>query len=687
MKDNVRKNFLSEENFMLAWNRILTSSHGSVKEGVYFEKLGSDIKNNIKILSDKIKNKTYNPEKPAKKYIPKRDVTLRAITVLSVEDRLVYQAMANLIARKSWADLRLFVNKSTFGHIPNVNQDKYALRHWKTQFEKFKKSFKNSVEEGKRWIVEADVSSYYRSLDHRVLRRVLEDYIDCDEFIELFLRCIRRWATHEGDSRLSSGIPQGYEASDFVSTLYLLGLDKKLLRSYRYIRYVDDIRICCEERDEARGALARLDRELKKVSLTAQTKKTSIRRVDNFDNEERKINKDLSRIDRQIEDGNDKSDELKEKFFDAKAKIREDKREAETELKFTINRLGKDSTVRNVVIELMDEMPWMSETIARYLSKFEGGQKVISMLKEEVKNHRVYVKYITDCLRALSSVAKSKEYTDICRRWIVQSDKWPLRLAAVNSLRGDTRVPILFSDALDDEPNHLVRQSMLVALVRQGAQEKNRGQVTKWISTALDDEAVSVKLLGVWLYNQYPSVQLEELNLKSPLGSYERLIPEIDESSATIPCYLRRQLKERYGVNIEGRVSFKKFFSDYDGAVKKMNRAMSSFGSNPDGYIAYINSLNHQIAIELGDRVGVGVPKDQFSNFISSGDFRNEFPAVHAGFLKCNKVRRKAPNIHPIEKGSGEWTSEISFKERDRVKKYLESSYQEFTDRVVDFQS
>lgn len=687
MKDDIKRYFLSEANFMLAWRRVLTSSHGSVKEGVYFEKLGSDIKNNIKILLDKIENKTYNPEKPAKKYIPKRDGTLRAITVLSVEDRLVYQAMANLIAKKSWTDLRLLADKSTFGHIPNVNKSKYALRHWKLQFEKFKKQFKKNVKEGRRWIVEADVSSYYRSIDHRVLRRILGNYIDCDEFIDLFLRCIRRWSTHEGDSHLSSGVPQGYEASDFLSTIYLLSLDKKLLRNYRYIRYVDDIRICCEKRNVARGALARLDRELKKLSLTAQTKKTSIRRVDDFDSEERKVDKDLSRIDREIEDGDDKSDELKEKFFEAKAKINEDKREAETELKFTINRLGKDSTVRNVVIELLDEMPWMSETIARYLSKFEGDPKVIDVLREEVGNHRVYVKYITDCLRVLSSVAESNEYTDICRKWIVQSDKWPLRLAAVNSLRGDTRVPILFSDALDDEPNHLVRQSMLVALVRQGAQEKNRGQVTKWISTALDDEAVSVKLLGVWLYNQYPSVELEELNLQSPLGSYERLIPEIDESSATTPCYLRRQLKERYGVNIEGRVSFKNFFTDYDGAVKKMNRAMSSFGSNPDGYMAYINSLNHQIAIDLGERVGVSVPKDQFSNFISSGNFRNEFPAIHAGFLKCNKVRRKAPNIHPIEKGSGEWTSEVSFKERDRVKKYLESSYQEFADRVVDFQS
>ncbi|WP_118839589.1 reverse transcriptase domain-containing protein [Salinibacter ruber] len=687
MKDDVRRNFLSEENFMLAWRRILTSSHGSVKKGIYFEKLGSGIKNNIKVLSDKIENKTYNPEKPAKKYIPKRDGTLRAITVLSVEDRLVYQAMANLIAKKSWTDLKLLANKSTFGNIPNVDKNKYALRHWKPQFKKFKKSFKDSVEGGKRWIVEADVSSYYRSIDHRVLRRVLEDYIDCGEFIDLFLRCIRRWSTHEGDSRLSSGIPQGYEASDFVSTIYLLGLDKKLLKIYSYIRYVDDIRICCKNRDGARGALAKLDRELKKLSLTTQTKKTSIRRVSDFGNEERKIDKDLSRIDKQIEDGNDKSDELKERFFEAKAKINDDKREAETELKFTINRLNKDSTVRNVVIQLLDEMPWISETIARYLSKFEGDPKVIGILKEEVNNHRVYVKYITDCLRALSSVAESNEYKDICRKWIVQSDKWPLRLAAVNSLRGDTQVPILFSDALGDEPNHLVRQSMLVALIRQGAQEKNRGQVTKWISTALDDEAVSVKLLGVWLYNQYPSVQLEELNLQSPLGSYERLIPEIDESSATTPCYLRRQLKERYGVNIEGRVSFKNFFTDYDGAVKKMNRAMSSFGVNPDGYVAYINSLNHQIAIELGERVGVSVPKDQFSNFISSGDFRSEFPAVHAGFLKCNEVRRKAPNIHPIEKGSGEWTSEVSFKERDRVKKYLKSSYQEFTDRVVDFQS
>jgi len=671
--------FLDFGNFERAWRRILTSSHIDTKNRRSLSSFEYNLEGNIEILIEQIKSRTYEPESSIKKYIPKKSGAVRPITILTVRDRVVYQSLANVIAEESWDDLSVVADSRVFGHIPNVKNEDFALKKWSNQFTNFRNSYEEKLKSNAEWLVETDVASFYDSIDHGVLIDVVENYIEDDKFVDLFERCISKWSLHRGSSTISTGIPQGCEASDFLSTLYLLSVDKKIPSDFDYFRYVDDIRIISNKRSKARRSLSKLDIELKKISLSIQTSKTSVRKIDNVDNEVRELSEKLSRVDSLVEEGENKQDELKEMFFDAKANLKESPDQNETVVKFTLNRLERDSTVRNVVIDLIDKIPRASDTLFSYLEKFEGDEKVVSKLVEEIQSHNVYSVYLSKCLNTLSKISKPSVYRDISLRWLANRRlPWPQRLAAVESLWDDSEAYTSLATALSEEPNYLVRQSLITALANLSWQRERENELARWIRKALQDNSNSILLLGVSLYLQFQDISWEQVDYDGSLGPYAELIPEVEESSASSPCYIRKQLEEKYGVNVPRSLEFENFFEDYDGAVYKMRMAISHFGSNPDIYISYINSLNHQISIELEKRIEEDIGADRYGNLIRASAFKDRLPALQAGFIRCNDMRSRTPSVHPISKSTGEWSRRISYSERDKIHDtYLRSAYRE----------
>ena len=73
------------------------------------------------------------------------------------------------------------------------------------------------------------------------------------------------------------GLPQNRDASSFIANVVLDDVDKAMIsRNYDYFRYVDDIRIICSDKYEARRALNDLIFELRKLGLNINSRKTVI---------------------------------------------------------------------------------------------------------------------------------------------------------------------------------------------------------------------------------------------------------------------------------------------------------------------------------------------------------------------------------------------------------------------------
>lgn len=100
------------------------------------------------------------------------------------------------------------------------------------------------------WIVKADISKYFYSINHEILKDIVQYFIDdedvswlCDQFI---------------DSSSNPGLPLGNQLSQVYALLYLSGLDHFItgeLGIKYYGRYMDDFYLIVESKDYAKWCL------------------------------------------------------------------------------------------------------------------------------------------------------------------------------------------------------------------------------------------------------------------------------------------------------------------------------------------------------------------------------------------------------------------------------------------------
>jgi retron-type reverse transcriptase len=273
---NIQEEFLSLTNFQLAWERVLRSSHIENKDRIALRVFASNVDFYLRLLIEEIRSNTYIPMQAHKLYLPKTSRTLRTIPVLSIRDRIVYQAIGNIIIQEAIPYLSILGDRHIFAHLPQPKDSLFPLKPWIDQFSGFSQKYEEMWKQGNRWVVEADISAFYSSIDHQLLTDLIRQrWVSDENLLALLNTCLTKWSPHEKGPELHSGLPQGYETSDLLSTLFLLPIDEKMVVGYRYLRYVDDIRILTPDQNTASKGLVSLDLALQARALVLQTKKNS----------------------------------------------------------------------------------------------------------------------------------------------------------------------------------------------------------------------------------------------------------------------------------------------------------------------------------------------------------------------------------------------------------------------------
>lgn len=125
------------------------------------------------------------------------------------------------------------------------------------------------------YILKFDVRSYYRSIDHAILKRLFDEYFYYDPRVRWLIgRIIDSFADAPG-----KGIPLGNQASSWFAISYLDGLDrlvKERQRLKRYSRYMDDGVVIHEDRDYLRQCLAQMRDYLRDDRALEFNQKTQI---------------------------------------------------------------------------------------------------------------------------------------------------------------------------------------------------------------------------------------------------------------------------------------------------------------------------------------------------------------------------------------------------------------------------
>jgi len=257
---------LSPEVFEAGWARV-RDNHGSAGvDGVTIGDFGDGLRFNLDLLRREIREARYRPLPLHRILVDKGNGEPRALSIPAVRDRVCQAAVLEVVGPIVERELET----CSFAYRPgrSVRDAVRLVREYR--------------DHGYRWVVDADVDSFFDTLDHdRLLARVESLLKDAR-----LLRLISQWVSAEvwdGESvtRLQHGIPQGSVVSPMLANLFLDELDEALLgKGLKVVRFADDFLILCRERAAAVDALELSEEILEGMGLALNDEKTAVTSFD-----------------------------------------------------------------------------------------------------------------------------------------------------------------------------------------------------------------------------------------------------------------------------------------------------------------------------------------------------------------------------------------------------------------------
>jgi len=218
---------------------------------------------NLKRLSERLREGTYQPRAIRRHHIPKPgSQETRPLGIPTVQDRVVQTALRMVlepIFEREFAE-------HSYGFRPGRGC-KDALRR-----------VDELLKDGYRYIIDADLKIYFDTIPHdRQLALIRQRVSDGRvlALIEAYLKQGVLDGLHEWTP--VKGSPQGAVVSPLLSNIYLDPLDHLMAQEgFAMVRYADDFVILCRSSEEAATALAIVRRWTAEAGLTLHPTKTRI---------------------------------------------------------------------------------------------------------------------------------------------------------------------------------------------------------------------------------------------------------------------------------------------------------------------------------------------------------------------------------------------------------------------------
>lgn len=203
------RNLYNPEFFYMAYEKI-KGKPGNMTEGTDGKTIDGMSVKRIESIIERLKDCSYQPKPVKRVHIPKKNGKTRPLGIPTVEDKLVQEVVRSILD----AIFEKKFSKASHGFRPN--------RSCHTALGDVLYKFK-----GAKWFIEGDIESFFDTIDHHVLIRLLRKHIQDEKFIDLIWKFLRAgyledWKFHG----TYSGTPQGGINSPILANIYLNELDQ-----------------------------------------------------------------------------------------------------------------------------------------------------------------------------------------------------------------------------------------------------------------------------------------------------------------------------------------------------------------------------------------------------------------------------------------------------------------------------
>jgi RNA-directed DNA polymerase len=254
-------------NLRRAWEQVRANQGAPGCDGQTVKQFAAHEDENLDRLHHALREKRYRPQPVRRVEIPKSGGGTRPLGIPTVRDRIVQQALLQILSPIFEAQF----SPRSHGFRPG--------RGCETALDVVDRA----VRHGYEWVVDADISKFFDNVDHELLLERMNEQIADGSVLKLVRAFLKSGVLLEGGELEPTelGTPQGGPLSPLLANIYLHPFDEAMVAAgLGLVRYADDFVIFAKSSEGAGEALELARGVLQGLKLNLHPEKTRIAAID-----------------------------------------------------------------------------------------------------------------------------------------------------------------------------------------------------------------------------------------------------------------------------------------------------------------------------------------------------------------------------------------------------------------------
>ena len=264
-REQLMEEVCERENCLQAYKRVKSNKGSPGIDGMTVEQLPGYLKEHWPAIREQLLSGTYKPQPVRRVEIPKPDGGVRQLGIPTVLDRMVQQAIMQVLQGRWDAEF----SEHSHGFRPGRSAHQAVAEA------------QRYIAEGRRWVVDLDLEKFFDRVNHDKLMAVVAHRVADKRMLRLIRAFLKAGVMENGlVGPVDEGMPQGGPLSPLLSNLVLDELDRELeRRKHCFVRYADDCNIYVRSRRAGERVKQNITRFItRRLKLRVNEQKSAVAR-------------------------------------------------------------------------------------------------------------------------------------------------------------------------------------------------------------------------------------------------------------------------------------------------------------------------------------------------------------------------------------------------------------------------